>query len=341
MDHKLYMQRALQLAQLGLGSVSPNPMVGCVIVHEGIIIGEGYHKQYGGPHAEVNAINSVKDQALLSNATAYVTLEPCAHHGKTPPCADLLIEKNIKKVVIACRDPFIEVDGKGIEKLRNANVEVEVGILDQDGKDLNRRFFVFHEEKRPYVILKWAQTSDGFIARENYDSKWISNKNSRQLVHTWRAEEHAILVGKRTAIHDDPELTVRDWHGANPIRILLDSNLEVPLSNKVFNSSARTLIINAMKSDEKKNLKWIQSNNMTPNTLLQLLYHENIQSVIVEGGSSVLNSFIKENCWDEARVFTSQSKFETGIPAPQIKGSVVENKTIQEDELIIYRNFNG
>ena len=335
------MQRALELAELGRGSVSPNPMVGCVIVHDEKIIGEGYHQKYGEAHAEVNAIASVKDQSLLKESTAYVTLEPCAHHGKTPPCSDLLIEKKIKRVVIACRDPFDLVDGKGIEKLRSAGIEVTVGMMEQEALELNKRFFTSVQKERPYVILKWAQTSDGFVARENFDSKWISSSHSRQLVHKWRTEEDAILVGKNTAVHDNPSLTSREWLGKNPIRVLLDSNLEVHKDFNLFDSSAPTLILNAFKEEKKENIEWIKTDLNNPWSVLRKLHERNIQSVIIEGGSQVLNSFRNENCWDEARVFTSPTTFGKGIPAPKIEGKPEKEETIFADRLTIYKNNHG
>ena len=332
------MRRALELAELGRGHVSPNPIVGCVIVHDSKIIGEGYHQKYGEAHAEVNAIKSVTKQDLLSQSTAYVTLEPCAHFGKTPPCADLLIEKKVKKVVVACRDPFDQVNGKGIEKLEKAGVEVELGVLEKEAQELNSRFFTFHQQKRPYVILKWAQTEDGFIARENYDSKWISNPYSRQLVHKWRTEEDAILVGKNTATHDNPFLTTRDWSGRNPKRVLLDSRLEVPLDYNIYNKEIDTIIINTEKDDLEGKNRWIKVDEINPEIVMETLHNQNIQSVIIEGGSKVLNSFMDSNCWDEARVFTSKQNFGSGITAPKMSIEPSSKENIKEDELRIYKN---
>ena len=321
------MKRALELAKLGRCFVSPNPMVGCVIVHNDKIIGEGYHMKYGEPHAEVNAIN--------------VTLEPCAHHSKTPPCADLLIEKKLKRVVVACRDPFEKVDGKGIERLKKAGITVDLGILEKAAIDLNKRFFTSVQKQRPYVILKWAQTADSFVARENYDSKWISNARSRQLVHKWRTEEDAILVGKNTAIHDNPSLTSREWEGKNPIRVLLDSNLEVHTDYHLFNKDAQTLILNSLEEKKEGNIEWIKTDMNNPWSVLRRLHERKIQSVIIEGGSQVLNSFINENCWDEARIFTSNTTFEKGVAAPEIEGDIVSKESIFADQLTIYQNTNG
>lgn len=341
MSDKSYMMRALELAQLGTGSVSPNPLVGCVIVHEGKIIGEGHHQRFGEAHAEVNAINSVENSALLSSSTVYVTLEPCAHHGKTPPCADLLIEKKVKRVVIASEDPFKEVSGKGIQKLKDAGIQVEVGLLEKEANEQNRRFRTYIKENRPYIILKWAETSDGFIARENNDSKWISNGASRQLVHKWRTEEDAILVGKKTALHDNPQLTAREWKGKNPVRVLLDRNLEVDSNAALFDQAAKTIVFNEVKSEESDNIRWIQVNDFSPAQLTASLRGLEIQSVIIEGGRQTLNSFIKEDCWDEARVFISDKTFGNGIKAPEITGDMLKKELIFEDCLKIYRNNHG
>lgn len=341
MDDIRYMKRALELAELGRGSVSPNPMVGCVIVHDGEVIGEGYHQKYGEAHAEVNAIRSVADPEMLSESTAYVTLEPCAHHGKTPPCVDLLIQHKIKRAVIACRDPFEQVDGKGIEKMEKAGIEVSVGMMESEASELNIRFITSVEKGRPYVILKWAQTADGFIARENYDSKWISNANSRQLVHKWRSEEDAILVGKQTAVFDNPSLTVRDWDGRNPTRILLDSNLELKKDANLYNAEAPTLILNALKDEKEDHIEWIKTEMNNPWSVMKRLQERKIQSVIIEGGSQVLNSFINENCWDEARVFVSKETFGKGIAAPEIDSPIVKEEEIFTDQLITYKNEHG
>lgn len=332
------MKRALELARLGMGHVSPNPMVGCVIVHDNKIIGEGYHKRYGEAHAEVNAINDVKDHSLLKESTAYVTLEPCAHHGKTPPCADLLIEKQIEQVVIATEDPFKEVDGKGIAKLKNAGIETEVNILRKEATDLNKRFFTYHSEKRPYIILKWTQTEDGFIARSNFDSKWISNPYSRQLVHKWRSEEDAILVGKNTALYDNPTLTTRNWKGENPVRVLLDRRMEIKPEQSLFNDDSKTIIINELKHATMRTNHWVKARDMHPSSILKVLYDQRLQSVIIEGGSHVLKSFIQENCWDEARIFSSNKRFESGIKAPTVAGNLLDEASIFGDTLKIIRN---
>jgi diaminohydroxyphosphoribosylaminopyrimidine deaminase/5-amino-6-(5-phosphoribosylamino)uracil reductase len=336
MNQVQYMRRALDLAEWGRGYVSPNPMVGCVIVHENKIIGEGWHQQYGGPHAEVNAVNSVENQELLSESTVFVTLEPCAHWGKTPPCANLLVEKKVKKVVIAATDSNPLVGGKGIEILKNAGIEVETGILEKDARWQNRRFFTQVEKLRPYVILKWAQTQDGFVARENFDSKWISNSQSRQLVHKWRAEEDAILVGKNTAAYDNPRLDVRDWVGKNPVRVVLDSHLELSKDLNLFDQSIPTLIFNGIKNETIENLEWIRLPEINPKAILKELYSRKIQSLLVEGGGQVLSQFIQSGLWDEARVFTSQSIFEKGIFAPTLNQNPSETLSIGTDRLDIY-----
>ncbi|RAW03506.1 bifunctional diaminohydroxyphosphoribosylaminopyrimidine deaminase/5-amino-6-(5-phosphoribosylamino)uracil reductase RibD [Pseudochryseolinea flava] len=315
------MRRALELAGRGRGKVSPNPLVGCVIVHDGRIIGEGWHQQYGGPHAEVNAIASVQEKALLTTSTAYVTLEPCSHFGKTPPCADLLIREKIQKVVIANVDINPLVSGAGIRKLRAAGIEVITGILDHEAKELNKRFFTAISKNRPYIILKWAQTTDGFVARENYDSKWISNEYSRQLVHRWRTEEDAILVGMKTAQHDNPQLNVRDWTGRNPTRVVIDRFLKLSLKLNLFDGTQKTICYNVLLHEERDNNLRIRiaEENFLPE-MLQDLHKRKLHSLIVEGGSQTLSAFIALNLWDEARVFVSPQRFQKGIAAPIIKG---------------------
>lgn len=334
-----YMKRALELASLGMGKVSPNPMVGCVIVHEGKIIGEGYHQAYGGPHAEVHAVRSVANQQLLREAIAYVTLEPCAHWGKTPPCANLLVEKGLKKVVIAAVDSNPLVEGKGIEILKKAGIEVETGNLEAEARWQNRRFFTQIEKKRPYVILKWAQSQDGFVARKDFTSKWISSSLSRQLVHRWRAEEDAILVGKNTALHDNPRLDVRDWVGKNPLRVVIDSRLELPTSLHLFDRSIPTLCYTTVKSEIVENLEFVKMEGVfSMHALLADLHSRKVQSLIVEGGSHILRQFISAGLWDEARVFTGKAKFETGIPAPTLNQNPTETLTIGEDILNVYHH---
>ena len=339
-DHhteEFFMQRALELASLGRGYVSPNPLVGCVIVCDGKIVGEGWHKRYGEAHAEVNAVDSVTDKALLPKSTVYVNLEPCSHFGKTPPCADMLIREQVKKVVVANLDSNPLVAGEGIKKLRAAGIEVVTGILHEQGRALNKRFFTFMESQRPYIILKWAETSDGFIARKNFDSKWISHELSRQLVHKWRTEEDAVLVGMRTAQHDNPQLNVRDWTGRNPVRIVIDRFLKLNDSLHLFDGSQQTLRYNLLKHEEHPNLLLVRldENNFLQN-LVRDLFKRKIQSVIVEGGAQTLQSFIDAGLWDEARVFVSRKFFESGISAPALKGKQVLDQKIQSDLLKIY-----
>ncbi len=331
------MQRALDLAGLGKGRVSPNPMVGCVIVYQDRIIGEGWHGSFGGPHAEVNAINSVNHQEYLGDSTLYVNLEPCSHHGKTPPCADLIIASGIKRVVIANRDPNPLVAGKGMEKLRQHGIEVTENILKDRGLFLNRRFFTFYQKHRPYIILKWAQTIDGYLARPNFDSKWISNKYSRQLVHQMRAQEDAIMVGRNTAYRDDPALTVRDWFGKNPVRLVLDPRLVLPPGLKLFDGKVSTLCYNRIKSEVNSGLELI--NIKTPDFLMGILddlYQRQINSILVEGGAKLLGSLLDQNIWDEARVFTSQQAFGEGIVAPKIAMVCQEERIIAGDSLKTY-----
>tara|TARA_R110000796_G_scaffold96719_1_gene202621 strand:+ start:4074 stop:5102 length:1029 start_codon:yes stop_codon:yes gene_type:complete len=338
-QHLKWMQRALDLAEMGRGHVSPNPMVGCVIVHNDKIIGEGYHQKYGGPHAEVNAINSVTAPNLLPESTCYVTLEPCAHFGKTPPCADLLVAKKVKRVVIASMDTNPLVGGKGVQKLKDAGVEVSTGVLEQQARNLNRRFFTMIEKKRPYILLKWAQTADGFIARNNFDSKWISSEQSRMMVHQWRAEEDAILVGTNTALHDNPKLDVRDWHGESPLRLVIDKNLRLPTDFNLFDRSLPTIVYNLKKAEESENLNWVKigEKDFLQNMLADL-HERKVQSVLVEGGSFLLNSLMALGLWDEARVFECPALFNEGIMAPSLKDAPAETIQLQTDTLKIYHH---
>ena len=332
------MFRALELAQLGVGAVSPNPRVGCVIVANGRIIGEGWHQKYGQAHAEVNAIRSVSDQNLLKSSTIYVNLEPCSHFGKTPPCADLLVQHQVKKVVISNLDVNPLVAGKGIEKLRSAGIEVLTGILEQQGEDLNERFFTFIKRQRPYIILKWAQTADGFLARANNDSKWISNALSRQLVHKWRSEEDAVLVGTNTAAHDNPSLTVRDWSGRNPKRVVIDRFMRLPQTLHLFDQSVDTVCYNLVKQEERSHLVFAKlSEKDFIKDLVNDLYARNIQSVIVEGGAQTLQLFLEGGWWDEARVFTSRQTFTEGVKAPMMEAIIDKSELVLDDELLIYK----
>ncbi|AIM36454.1 riboflavin biosynthesis protein RibD [Sphingobacterium sp. ML3W] len=341
-----YMHRCLELAVLGAGTTSPNPMVGAVIVFEDQIIGEGYTSPYGGAHAEVNAIQQVLDRyhedaaAILHAAVFYVSLEPCAHYGKTPPCADLIAKYKPKKVCIACLDPFAKVDGKGITILKEAGIAVEVGLLEQEALWLNRRFFTRVQKNRPYVILKWAESADGFIGKEG-EQVWISNQASKQLVHKWRAEEDAILVGTKTALVDNPSLTVREWKGRNPKRILIDKLLVVPTDAAILNDEAETLIFNAVKSEWMGHNKYIELENFDwylPQNILYQLYLMDVQSIIIEGGAKTLNLFIEAGLWDEARIFKGTSILGEGIKAPHISGTLKKTKKVSDDRLEIWVN---
>ena len=335
---QLYMHRAIELAARGLGRVSPNPMVGCVIVHNDRIIGEGWHQHYGEKHAEVNAINSVNDKSLLKKSTVYVTLEPCSHYGKTPPCADLLIKYHVREVKIAAVDSNPLVGGKGIHRLKEHGVSVSTGLLRAEAEELNRRFFTFIEKKRPYIVLKWAQTTDGFIAREDYDSKWISCDQSRKLVHKWRAEEASIMVATHTAKYDNPRLDARDWSGSNPIRIVIDKKLELPQSLNLFDGSVPTLCYNIKKDEKKEGIEWIKlDKDDLMSQLFDDLYKRGIQSVLVEGGASLHKSLIDARMWDESRVFVSNITFGGGIDAARISLPYKE-ELIGKDKLLVYRN---
>ena len=341
-ENEKYMQRCLELAVNGLGSVAPNPMVGAVIVRGDKIIGEGFHRQFGQAHAEVNAIHDAiakQGEESLSASTLFVNLEPCTHVGKTPPCTDLIISKKIPRVVIGNVDPFEKVKGSGIKKLREAGIEAVQGILEMECRDLNKRFFAFHEKRRPYVLLKYAQSLDGFIAPEKITetNRWITNEYSRQLVHRWRSEEQAIMVGTNTVQTDNPLLTVRDWKGKNPLRIVLDQELKLSRSLNVFDQAAPTLIFNSLKNDKSNHLEFIQIdfNGNTLGQLLNTLYLKNIQSVIVEGGAKLLQSFIDENLWDEARIFIGNKFLKSGVRAPVIHGKIISEENIGEDKLLI------
>ncbi|MFU1856005.1 bifunctional diaminohydroxyphosphoribosylaminopyrimidine deaminase/5-amino-6-(5-phosphoribosylamino)uracil reductase RibD [Sphingobacterium sp. NGMCC 1.201703] len=342
--HRQYMQRCLDLAQLGAGSVSPNPMVGAVIVHDDQILGEGYTSPYGGPHAEVNAVSQVLDRygdrakELLAASTFYVSLEPCAHYGKTPPCANMIADLKPKKVFVACLDPYAKVNGKGIEILKEAGIEVEIGLLEKEAIWLNRRFFTRISQHRPYVILKWAQSKDGLIGQED-KQVWISNAASQQLTHRWRAEEDAILVGTNTARIDNPSLTVRHWKGKHPIRVLIDRDLVISPEAKIFDEQADTIVFNGTKTDWQGRIKHIELENYglyLPQSILYQLYLMDVQSIIIEGGAKTLQTFIDAGLWDEARVFQSESELHTGVPAPKLNARVLEKKMISNDLLVVY-----
>ncbi len=346
--HEKYILRCIQVAKNGLGFTFPNPMVGSVIVHENKVIGEGFTSPYGGPHAEVNAIHSVKNKALLSKATLYVTLEPCSHFGKTPPCANLIIEHKIPKVVIGLLDPHVKVAGDGIKKLKDAGCEVLVPVLEKECRDHHKRFLTFHEQKRPFIILKWAETLDGFIApeqslRETDPSPyWITNLQSRQLVHKWRSEEQAILVGTKTILKDNPKLNVRLWIGKSPTRILIDRNLKVGNDFHVMDGSVKTIVITQIELSKKYvtgvDYEVIDFSKNVAQQICEVLYKHNILSVIIEGGSKTLQTFLDENLWDEARVFKGANYFTKGLKAPIINKPIAGKRTITTDTLTFFNN---
>ena len=337
------MHRCLQLAKMGTGNVAPNPMVGAVLVYENEIIGEGYHQQYGQAHAEVNCINNVSEanQSVIEKSTLYVSLEPCAHFGKTPPCADLIIKNKIPNVVIACRDSYEEVDGKGIQKLQQAGVNVIVGILEKEALELNKRFFTFHRKQRPYIILKWAQSRDAKIARQDFSALKISNDITNRMVHKWRSEEAAILVGTNTALHDNPSLTTRLWKGNNPVRLVLDLQLKLPLSLHLFDGSVKTIVFNQVKHEEENGVTFykLSFGEDIISGLLNALYRLKIQSVLIEGGARLLQSFIDQNYWDEARIITNEQLIiESGINAPELKESnLVSINKATGDQVAFYQ----
>lgn len=359
---QLFMQRALQLAQLGAGAVSPNPMVGCVIVHQEKIIGEGFHQKYGEAHAEVNAVNAIFDKSILSESTVYVTLEPCSHFGKTPPCADLLIKHQVKKVIVCNYDPNPLVAGQGIEKLRQAGIEVEVGLLEEEGRELNKRFFTYIEKERPYIILKWAESADGFIAKKNYESVQISNLLSRRFVHKMRSEEDAIMVGTNTAKYDNPKLDTRFWTGKNAVRVLIDKDLSLSNSLNIFDDSQKTICyttvarsstsrsVQIVSEDTDNNVCTLENNTEVVlqkddfpsinELVLEDLYQRKVQSIIIEGGTVLLQSFIDLELWDEAFILKSKLILEDGIKAPIIEGSEILRGNLGDNLLVKRQIFS-
>ena len=336
------MHRSIELATLGGGYVAPNPMVGAVLVHNGQIIGEGYHKLYGGPHAEVNCIASVSEKSrhLIPDSAIYVSLEPCAHYGKTPPCADLIIREKINKVFVGTRDPFAEVNGKGIEKLLAAGTEVTAGILENECKDLNRRFFTFHTKHRPYIILKWAQTADHKIGNAGNNRLMITNEFTNRIVHKWRSEEAAIMAGTNTVMLDDPQLTNRLWNGSHPVRVIVDMDLRLPSSLHVFDGTVKTIVFNALKHEENEHLVYYQVTrdvNLV-HQVLNGLYQMKILSVMIEGGAKLIQSFIDEGLWDEARVITNGLLvLNHGVAAPILTDALIRTEEFSgEDQIKTY-----
>lgn len=341
MEHEFYINRCIELAKKALGKTYPNPLVGSVIVHHGKIIGEGFHQKAGEAHAEINAINSVKNKALLKESTIYVSLEPCSHFGKTPPCANKIAEISFKKVVIGTLDSHDKVNGKGVKILKNAGIEVVSGILEKESRELNKRFFTFHEKKRPYLILKWAQSADGFLDKDFKTTK-ISNGLVKQLVHTLRSEEHAILVGTQTALSDHPSLTTREISGRNPVRILIDFDLKVPQNAKIYNADAPSLIFNSVKNEVAGNVKFIkvEKENFLDH-LMQKLFNENIQSVIIEGGSFTLQKFIDQDLWDEAVIIKNENlNVISGTKAPEFNFEPFKTEEFRDNVIEFYKNNN-
>ncbi|MDR3652021.1 MAG: bifunctional diaminohydroxyphosphoribosylaminopyrimidine deaminase/5-amino-6-(5-phosphoribosylamino)uracil reductase RibD [Paludibacter sp.] len=344
MTEEKYMSRCLQLARFGDGYVAPNPMVGAVLVCDDKIIGEGYHRHYGEAHAEPNAIHSVKDKELLKQATLYVSLEPCSHYGKTPPCANLIVSSGIPRVVIGTLDPNPKVSGRGVDILRKAGIEVVVGVLEDECRELNKRFFIYQTQKRPYVLLKWAQTQDGFIDRIRTDCTepplQISNEITKQLTHKMRSENQSILVGANTVLLDNPSLTVRNWTGKSPIRIAIDSNGRIPENFNLMDGSIPTLIFTQKVRTNKTHVEFIHidfdSNRLK--TILQEIYERNIHSVLVEGGATILNSFIEEGLWDEANVEVSPQRINEGVAAPVLQLQPVTRQLFAGHEWLFFKN---
>jgi len=341
---KIYMRRCFELARKGLGMTKANPLVGAIIVHEDRIIGEGYHHEFGGPHAEVNAIRSVKDSSLLPESTLYCNLEPCSHHGKTPPCSMLIQQKGFKRVVISNSDPFPSVNGKGIKQLEDAGIEVELACLEEEGKHLNRRFLHYINYHRPYVILKWAQTADGFIdlEREPGDQegpRWISNEVSRTLVHKWRSEESAIMVGTTTILSDNPSLTVRRWSGENPVRVTFDRNGRLSNSAQILDGKAETILFTGVQRNYAGRIQLVHADpSYEMVDVMEELYDRQIVSVFVEGGAKLHQAFLESGLWDEARVFTGKMLFSQGVRAPEIKEEIDETVQMGETKLEVYKN---
>ncbi|HMO31946.1 MAG TPA: bifunctional diaminohydroxyphosphoribosylaminopyrimidine deaminase/5-amino-6-(5-phosphoribosylamino)uracil reductase RibD [Lacibacter sp.] len=340
-SHELYMQRCLTLAARGAGRVAPNPLVGAVLVHDNRIIGEGWHEAFGGPHAEVNCLQSVvpADRHLVPDSTLYVSLEPCSHYGKTPPCSLRILQEHIPRVVVGCRDPFPSVNGSGIARLREAGVEVTEGLCEEECRAINCRFFTWHRLQRPYIVLKWAQTDDGFIGTGNRDRLYISNPYTNHLVHRWRSEEAAILVGRRTAELDDPLLTNRSGAGGHPVRVVLDPSLQLPPHLRVFNRDAPTLLVHATDAAPTlpvEHLRLQPAHDLVPQ-LVQSLYKRQLQSVLVEGGAALLSAFLRPGLYDEVRVIVSATiRAGAGVKAPPLEGLVLHHEETLDTDIIRY-----
>ena len=339
MTDEIYMKRCIDLAKKAVGHTYPNPLVGSVIVHNGLIIGEGFHQKAGENHAEINAINSVKNKDLLKESTIYVSLEPCSHFGKTPPCANKIIETGFKKVVIGTLDSHEKVNGKGKKLIEEAGIEVVSGVLEKECQELNKRFFTFHRKKRPFIILKWAESGDGFLDQD-FKPTQIGNSLTKQFVHQLRSEEHAILVGTNTALTDNPGLTTREIKGRNPVRILIDFELKIPRDFKIYNNEAPTLVFNQEKDAEEENIKFIKiSKEKFLEDLLQKFYENQIQSVLVEGGNRTLQTFIDANLWDETIIIKNKNlTLENGTKAPKFEGNLDKEKYFRDNRVSFYRN---
>jgi len=342
-DASNYMKRCLELAEKGSGFVAPNPMVGCVIVCENQIIGEGYHQKYGDSHAEVNAIRSVVNPNLLQNSTLYVNLEPCSHFGKTPPCSDLIIEKKIPHVVIGCVDSNSKVAGKGIEKLKGAGIKTEVGILEKESQQLNKRFFTFHEKKRPYIVLKWAKSADGFMdidrSKGEKGIRWITTPETKKITHQWRSDEAAVMVGWKTIANDNPELTCREFQGKNPIRVIIDPYMRLDYgAYHVGDRSVKTIVLTHKKAQGDSNLQFIQPTDFTVKDILKTLYQLEVNSILIEGGKTTIENFIHEGTWDEARILTGEILFKNGAHSPTIKGKKITEYFSGKDQITILQN---
>jgi len=341
---QFFMNRCIELAVKGRGHVSPNPLVGAVIVIDNEIISEGFHQKYGEAHAEVNAINKIKDKEIFKKATIYINLEPCAHFGKTPPCASLLVTSQFKRVVIGMLDPNPLVSGKGLQMLQQANIDTSVGILETECKKLNQRFITFHSKKRPYIILKWAETRDGFIDHERNlintrTINWISQPTTQTFTHQWRTHEQGILVGWKTILYDNPSLTSRAFYGKSPIRIVIDPNLNTPQDSKIFNDDSELYVFNSKHNDESTLKKFIKLKDFKIETILNELYKLKISSIIIEGGKYTLEKFLLSNLWDEARIIIGSSTFKNGLPSPKINRTPQKEVRIGEDRILFYSNL--
>jgi diaminohydroxyphosphoribosylaminopyrimidine deaminase/5-amino-6-(5-phosphoribosylamino)uracil reductase len=346
--HEKYMYRCIELAKKATGNTYPNPMVGSIIVHRGKIIGEGFHKKAGEAHAEVIAVNSVKNMELLKESTLYVNLEPCAHQGRTPACSTFIIENKIPRVFIGCEDSFSKVAGKGVEMMRSAGIDVKIGILEKESRELNKRFFTFHEKKRPYIILKWARTIDGFIDFERKPTtpvkpNWITDENARVIVHKWRAEEQAIMIATNTAEKDNPKLNLRDWAGNQPTRIVLDRDLRLKDELFLFDGTQSTLVFTGRQKENRKNVEYIRINfdDGFCEQLFEELYKRELQSVFIEGGAKFLQYLIDSGHWDEAREFIGDVKFFKGTAAPRINQQAFKKENISGSKLYLYKNRNS